>query len=93
MNKAKQRVILASMIGFLVPILWGCLEFFFFNAHESLLSKMLLTTAHVTCPPWWLPGFWGDIGSPFLNAALYGAITYVVYFRRRSEQKTQSRRD
>jgi hypothetical protein len=51
MNKAKQRVILASMIGFLVPILWGCLEFFFFNAHESLLSKMLLTAAHVTCPP------------------------------------------
>lgn len=74
----KGRVILAIVIGFLLPIFWGSLEFVFFNAQESIFSKVLLTIAHVTCPPWWLSGFWGDVGSPFLNAALYGVITYIV---------------
>jgi hypothetical protein len=77
-NASKRSIIRAVTLGFLLPILWGTLEFIFFNAHESVLTKVFFGIAYVTCPPWLLPGFWGDIGSPFLNAALYGGVAYVL---------------
>lgn len=68
----------AAMIGFLLPLFWGGLEFVFFNAHESILTRVFFAAAYITCPPWLLPGFWGDIGSPFLNAALYSGVALAI---------------
>jgi hypothetical protein len=69
---------IATLVGFVVPICWGFLEVLFFNAHDSVWTVVMLAAARVTCPPWLLNGFWGDIGSPFLNAALYGVLAFVI---------------
>jgi hypothetical protein len=79
MNPQCKRVVMgAAIIGFVVPIGWGLLELLFFNAHDSLWTTALLVAARVTCPPWLLNGFWGDIGSPLLNAVLYGVLALLV---------------
>ena len=74
----KRFVVPATIVGFLLPIVWGGLEFVFFDAPESFLTKMFFFIAYATCPPWFISGFWGDIGSPFLNAALYGCLGYAL---------------
>ena len=76
-NASKRLVIHAAILGFLLPIIWGGLEFIFFNAHDSVLVRLFYAAAYVTCPPWFIPGFWGDMGSPLLNALLYSVIAYV----------------
>lgn len=77
-NASKRIIVWAVVAGFLLPIVWGSLEFVFFNAHDSPLVEVFFAVAYITCPPWLIPGFWGDLGSPLLNAALYGMVAYAV---------------
>jgi hypothetical protein len=78
-----RKLIPISGLGFVVPIFWGLFEFVFFNAGNSVVLSALRVAAYVTCPPWLLPGVWGDIASPILNAVLYGGIAWVIVRLRR----------
>lgn len=78
----KRIVTICAVIGFLVPIFWGFMGFIAFTARPSPLVDFYWKAVHVTCPPWLIPdsSFVGSaIATPFLNAALYGGIAFVLY--------------
>ena len=56
-------------------------EWMMFNASDSSVTSAVLVLANVTCPflatPLWVFG-WGNVLIPFLNAALYGFVTWLV---------------
>lgn len=74
----RRTVVIASAIGFVVPILWGCASFLLFNMKESTASRLFWGTVYTTCPFWVLPGLWGSVAMPFLNAALYGLVGFLI---------------
>jgi len=74
----KKTVIIASCLGFLVPIFWGVAAFALFNLKEGAASRAFWAAVRITCPFWVLPGLWGSIVMPFLNALLYGGIAFVL---------------
>lgn len=88
--QCKRIVIKAALVGFVLPLVWGGFEMVLFNAHDSFLTAALLIASRVTCPAWLLHGFWGDIGSPFLNAILYGALA-LIFCMLRSRSSSQNR--
>lgn len=69
----------AVIIGFLMPIGWGCLFMVLFNARDSPLMRALWVASRVTCPAWLLNGFWGDVGSPLVNGMVYGVIAVAIF--------------
>jgi hypothetical protein len=78
-----RKVALISGVGLLMPIFWGMLEFLAFNSRSDAVLRAIRAGGYVTCPPWLLPGFWGDVVSPILNALLYGAVAWAVLSIRR----------
>ena len=84
MNRPEIRLVFSSaLIGASVPLVWGLTNFLLFNAPESSLTHAINFCARLTCPPSLIPGFWGDLGSPLLNALLYMAGAYVMVLIRR----------
>ena len=77
------KVALISGIGFLMPVFWGTMEFLAFNARSDGVLTTIRAGGYVICPPWLLPGIWGDMASPILNAILYGGLASAVLFIRR----------
>ena len=90
MKGNKRSVINFSVLGFAVGVLWMFVEWMMFNAGDSAATSTLLVLANVTCPflatPLWDVG-WGNILIPFLNAALYGFVTWLVLYIRRKGQR------
>jgi hypothetical protein len=80
----KKMVIIASSLGFLVPLFWGIAGFVLFNLKEGFLSDVFWGAVYITCPFWVLPGLWGSIVMPFLNAALYGGIAFIFASKSRN---------
>ncbi|MDR1968077.1 MAG: hypothetical protein LBQ32_05210 [Burkholderiaceae bacterium] len=73
----KKNLILFA-IGFFVPIFWGAMGFVFFSAPESLWVDLFWDAVYFTCPFWALPGDFGMICMPFLNATLYVCIGLLI---------------
>jgi hypothetical protein len=90
----KKIVIIAAVIGFLVPWFWLFMMFVMFNAKHG---EWFYRLADFTCPSYLFPSlgfFRGDLISPFVNAALYAFIAFVwVTLKRRikaSREKSSS---
>jgi len=87
-----KRVIIAAILGFLVPIMWLFTSFLFFNAGESVWTRLYWRIVHITCPPWDLQAH-GDVGIflvPIANGFLYalvGLIFAVVHEIKRTPPK------
>ena len=77
----KKIVTVASCLGLFVPLFWGIAGLFLFNLKESLASEVFWAAVYISCPFWALPGLWGSVAMPLLNAFLYGSIAFVVYAR------------
>jgi hypothetical protein len=71
----KHSIVLAAIIGFAVPIIWGAMGFAFFTLPQSAWADLFWTAVHITCPLWDLPGI---LLTPFLNAGLYGLIAFAI---------------
>jgi hypothetical protein len=75
----KRRVIWWAILGFLVPLFWGVASFIFFSAKESVWTNIFWGLIYVTCPFWLLPAnLTTTIITPFLNAALYGGLAFLL---------------
>lgn len=82
-STAGRKVALISGVGFLMPIFWGMMEFLAFNSRSDAAFTAIRAGGYVTCPPWLLPGIWGDLASPILNAILYAGVAWAVLATRR----------
>jgi hypothetical protein len=73
-------IMLASVTGFMVPVVCGAIDMFFFSAKDSPMVHFLcFQLPNIVCPVWALgdgSGFW-VVAIPFLNALTYGAIAFV----------------
>ncbi len=74
----KRTVLISSLVGFSIPFFWGVAAFVLFNMKESAASNAFWASVYITCPLWFLPGRWGSIAMPVLNAALYGLIGFAI---------------
>jgi hypothetical protein len=76
----KWQVVLAAIIGFLVPLICGFVQMLLFNAKDTAFANFLCyQLPYWMCPPWGLgngSAFW-FVAIPFLNSALYGSIIYL----------------
>jgi hypothetical protein len=81
-STAARKLALISGAGFLMPIFWGMMEFLAFNSRSDAVLTAIRAGGYLTCPPWLLPGIWGDVASPILNAILYCGVAWVVLFIR-----------
>jgi hypothetical protein len=79
---AGRKVALISGVGFVMPIFWGMMELLAFNSRSDAVLTAIRVGGYMTCPPWLLPGIWGDVASPILNAILYGGVAWAVLFIR-----------
>jgi hypothetical protein len=82
----KSPVAWAAAVGFVVPIFWTVQAFLNFNARESKSSDIFWRAVHITCPFWDLNAF-GDADLfflPFINAAFYGLVVFVLLTIKRS---------
>jgi hypothetical protein len=75
----ERRVRWAAAVGFGVTIAWDILIFVFFTLRGpgvAIFSALL----HITCPPSLLQdGILGHLWTaPFLNAAFYAAVAFVI---------------
>jgi hypothetical protein len=80
----RPAISIGAIVGFMMSIIWGIVEFLLFNTKDSRFTDILFVVSRVTCPPWLLNDFWGDIGSPFLNGVLYGGATWMFCALRHS---------
>ena len=91
--KATARAIVNfSVLGFGVGVLWMFIQWMMFNAGDSPATNAVQVLAEVSCPflatPLWDAG-WGNVLIPFLNAALYGFVAWLVLrIRNRSDRPT-----
>jgi hypothetical protein len=73
----KKWILLAAIVGFVVPIFWGVLGFIYFTAPQSRSTDLFWTVVHITCPFWDLAsGGVSAILVALLNAGLYGLIVF-----------------
>jgi hypothetical protein len=76
-----KRVIYASVVGFLIPVLCGLLQMLLFNGKDGgWESFVCYQMPKILCPPWVLgdgAAFW-MFAVPVLNAILYGIIALGV---------------
>lgn len=77
----RKRILIAAILGFIVPIVYGFIEMLFFNAQDTLLVEFFAGwLPRILCPAWMLAdgsAFW-FIAIPFLNAATYALIAYLL---------------
>jgi hypothetical protein len=80
----KDLLLISAAIGFVVPPCWGLVAFMLFNLPEGEISHLFWTIVVATCPAWKLPGLWGELLMPPINAAMYAAGYVVFHLLRRS---------
>ena len=74
----KNTILIASLVGSVIPLFWGFVALVLFNMKESAASHAFWVLVYITCPFWFLPGLWGSIAMLVLNAALYGLIGFAI---------------
>jgi hypothetical protein len=74
MKNAKQAMIVAWVIGALVPLFWGIAGFLLFNLREGLLSQLFWGAVYITCPFWFINGQKAIILMPILNGCMYAIL-------------------
>lgn len=89
MPQPKKYLIVAALIGFVVPIFWGILAMVLFNLQHPFWTKVFWVCVYVTCPGWLIPGGrdWVIIATPFANALVYVLITYAWLIIRQRRKK------
>ena len=75
----KKTLILASLVGFLVPVFWEILGLMLFNVRDG---RWFWTAVYVTCPFFYFPSLHdllpgGDLSFPFLTALLYALVAFI----------------
>lgn len=84
----KKWILLATFIGFIMPLFWGILSFAYFTAPQSRWTDLFWRAVHVTCPLWDLQV--PTVLTPFLNAGLYGLIVFGLGKLRVTSRDTNS---
>lgn len=77
----KTTIWIAAGLGFLVPIVLGCVLMLLFNAPDSgWVHFVAYQLPYIVCPAWVFgdgTGFW-LVAMPFANAATYAALAFLV---------------
>jgi hypothetical protein len=66
------------VVGALVPLLWGVVEFLLFNVPEGSLSRLFWSAVYLTCPFWVIEGNKALVLMPLLNGIMYCAIVAML---------------
>ena len=77
----KTPILVAGVLGFLVPIALGCMLMLLFNAPDSGWVRFVCyQLPYIVCPAWVLgdgSGFW-FVAMPLVNALTYAALAFLA---------------
>ena len=68
-------MLIAGVLGAVMPLIWGLLGFLWFNLPEGPQSRAFWKAVYLTCPSWSIDGYFL---TPLLNALMYTAIAAAL---------------
>ncbi len=87
---SKKHIVIWAVVGIGVPLFWGGVSFFFFNARESLWTDLYWYAVYVTCPSWLLPeNQYSWLVTPALNGLLYACLALLISTLQQKKFKTR----
>ena len=78
MQRLRRNRMIGFVVGALVPLLWGVVEFLLFNVPEGSLSRLFWSAVYLTCPFWVIEGNKALVLMPLLNGIMYCAIVAML---------------
>ena len=78
MKSLRRCFIIGFIAGVLVPLFWGILSFFVFNAPENWISHAYWRAVYLTCPFWIIEGNKALILMPLLNGLAYAVLCVAI---------------
>lgn len=77
----RRVVAIAAIIGFIMPIFWGVIDFVGMGTPRSAATDFFWEVVYITCPPWLItrPPLGYLPATALMNAALYAGVAFFGY--------------